>query len=99
MNKLGFYIENTTVQHLRDALAKVKPPVILIHAGDRGLLREIRSDLSPDSFVIGRIFVDPPQQDAWLTGGDPEGAGRAFADRISQYDFQLAKERGATAGS
>ncbi len=95
MNKLGFYIENTTVQHLRDALAKVKPPVILIHAGDRGLLREIRSDLSPDSFVIGRIFVDPPQQDAWLTGGDPEGAGRAFADRISQYDFQLAKERGA----
>ncbi len=95
MNKLGFYIENTTVPFMRDALVKVKPPVLLIHAGDRGLLREIRSGLSPDSFVVGRIFVDPPQQDAWLTGGDPEGAGRAFADRIAGYDFQLAKERGA----
>ena len=95
MNKLGFYIENTTVQFLRDALAKVQPPVLLIHAGDRGLLRDIRNTLSPETFVIGRLFVDLPQQTAWLTGGNPEGAGRSFAERIIDYDFQLAREKGA----
>jgi len=95
MNKLGFYVENTTVQFLREAFAKVQPPVLLIHAGDRGLLRDIRNTLSPEAFVIGRLFVDLPQQTAWLTGGDPEGAGRSFAQRIIEYDFQLAKEKGA----
>lgn len=94
MNKLGFYIENTTVQFLRDALTKVQPPVILIHAGDRGLLREIRNTLSPDAFVIGRIFIDLPQQQGMLTGGNPEGEGRAFAERIINFDFGLAKEKG-----
>lgn len=95
MNKLGFYVENTTVQFLRDAFAKVQPPVLLIHAGDRGLLRDIRNTLSPETFVIGRLFVDLPQQTAWLTSGDPEGAGRSFAQRIIDYDFQLAREKGA----
>ncbi len=95
MNKLGFYIENTTVQFLRDALRQVKPPTILIHAGDRGLLREIRRELSPDSFVIGRIFVELQEQVAWLESGDPAGRGRAFADRIINYDFGLATEKGA----
>lgn len=95
MNKLGFYVENTTVPFLRGALAKVEPPVLLIHAGDRGLLRDIRSTLSPETFVIGRLFVDLPQQAAWLTGGDPEGAGRSLAETIINHDFQLAKERGA----
>jgi hypothetical protein len=95
MNKLGFYVENTTVPYLRDAFTKALPPVLLIHAGDRGLLREIRNTLSPNTFVIGRIFVDLPQQTAWLTGGDPEGAGRTLADKIIGYDFQLAREKGA----
>ncbi|MCS6844163.1 MAG: N-acetylmuramoyl-L-alanine amidase [Caldilineales bacterium] len=95
MNKLGFYIENTTVPFLRDALRQVKPPVILIHAGDRGLLRDIRRELSPDSFVVGRIFVDLREQVAWLDDQDPEARGRAFADRIINFDFGLASERGA----
>lgn len=95
MNKLGFYVENTTVPFLRDAFSKVKPPVLLVHAQDRGLLREIRNTLSPDTFIIGRIFVDLPQQNAWLTSGDPEGAGRGFAERIINYDFGFAKEKGS----
>ncbi len=95
MNKLGFYVENTTVPFLRDAFVKVKPPVLLVHAQDRGLLREIRNTLSPDTFVVGRVFVDLPQQNAWLTGGDPEGAARAFAEQIINYDFEFAKEKGA----
>ncbi len=94
MNKLGFYVENTTVQYLRDALRNVLPPAMLIHVGDRGLLREIRAGLSPNTFVIGRLFVDQSQQTAWLDSGDPAAAGRSFAEQIIGYDFNLAKERG-----
>jgi len=95
MNRLGFYIENTTVRWMREALKQVKPPVILIHAQDRGLLREIRSSLSPDSFIIGRLYLPPGKQDYWLTSGEPERHGREFAEEIINYDFQLAKEVGA----
>lgn len=95
MNKLGFYLENTTVPYLRDALRQVKPPVVLIHAGDRGLLRDIRRELAPDAFVVGRVFVDQQEQNAWLDSADPAQKGRAFADRILNYDFGLATERGA----
>ncbi len=95
MNKLGFYVENTTVPFLRDALRQVKPPVMLVHAGDRTLLQQIRSELSPETFVIGRLFVSLAEQTAWLTGPDPDGAGTAFAERIINYDFQLAGQRGS----
>jgi hypothetical protein len=95
MNKLGFYIENSTVPFLREALREVRPPTILIHAGDRGLLREIRRDLSPDSFVIGRLFVPLSDQEASLQDSDPEGRGRSLADYILSYDMGLAQERGA----
>lgn len=93
MNRLGFYIENTTTQFLRDAIREVKPPTILIHAQDRGLLREIRSTLSPNSFVVGRLFVDLAQQTAWLDSPDPAAEGRAYAERILAYDFGLASEQ------
>lgn len=95
MNKLGYYIENTTVPFLRDALRQVKPPVMLIHAQDRGLLREIRSQLSPDTFVIGRLFKETSVQDAWLDSSDPAARGREFAEEIIRYDFGLAKEKAA----
>lgn len=94
MNKLGFYVENTTVQFLRDALRQVQPPTMLLHAGDRGLLQEMRAGLSPDTFIVGRMFVDLAQQNAWLTAGDPEAHGRAFAETILKYDFGYAKEKG-----
>jgi len=94
MNKLGFYIENTTVRWLREALRQVKPPVILIHAQDRGLLRDIRRELSPDSFIVGRLYKTPQQQQFWLDSGEPERYGREFAEEIITYDFQLAKEVG-----
>ena len=71
---------------------------MLIHAGDRTLLQQIRSELSPDTFVIGRLFVSLAEQTAWLTGSDPDGAGTAFADRIINYDFQLPSSEEATTG-
>ncbi|MEA3334716.1 MAG: N-acetylmuramoyl-L-alanine amidase [Chloroflexota bacterium] len=95
MNKLGFYIENSTIPHLRDAIRQVKPPTILIHAGDRGLLRDIRREYSPNSFIIARMFVEQGVQRAWLDSSDPAGRGRAFAERIIYYDFGLASEEGA----
>ncbi len=95
MNRLGFYLENTTVRWLREALGQVKPPVILIHAQDRGLLRDIRRELTPDSFIIGRLFKTNQQQEFWLDSGEPERYGREFAEEIINYDFQLAKEVGA----
>ncbi len=95
MHKLGFYVEQTTVPFMRDALRQVKPPVILLHAQDRGLLHEIRRELSPDSFVIGRIFKETSVQDAWLDSVDPAARGKEFAEEIIRYDFGLAKEKGA----
>jgi hypothetical protein len=93
MNKLGFYIENSTVEYLRDALDKVRPPVILMHAGDRGLMQEIRSRYAPQAFIVGRLFFEPGQQDAMLDSSDPEGAGRAVAEKIINYDFRYAFEK------
>lgn len=94
MNKLGFYVEKTTDPLLRDALQKVKPPVVVIHAQDRGLLLDIRKHLSPDTFVIGRLFKNQSEQEAMLDNDHPEESGRKFADEILSYDFKLALERG-----
>ena len=47
MNKLGFYIENTLVPGLREAIRDVKPPTILIHAKDRGLCARSASRFRP----------------------------------------------------
>ena len=93
MNKLGFYIEVSTVEFLRDALANVKPPVILFHRGDRGLLQDIRKGLSPDSFIIGRWPLDTSAQDAMLDSSDPAAAGQQLADQILNYDFGYSTER------
>lgn len=95
MNKLGFYVEDTTVRFLRDALRQARPPVMLLHAGDRGLLQEIRRELSPDTFIIGRMFLTIPQQHAALDAADPEASGRALADTIINYDYGFSKELGA----
>ena len=92
-NKLGFYIERTTVRFMREALAEAKPPVILIHVQDRTLLHDIRRELSPDSFVIGRMYKELGVQEAWLDDPDPAARGREFAEEILRYDFGLATER------
>ncbi len=96
MHKLGFYIQNSTVEFLREALSKAKPPVILYHIeGGRGMLEDIRRGLAPDAFVIGRWFVDVSTQDAWLDSPDPAARGRELADKIIGYDFEFAFQKGA----
>lgn len=95
MNKLGFYIEVSTVRWMREALSQIKPPVILFHAGDRGLLREIRERLSPESLIIARWMLTQQEQEAALDGPDPEAAGRDLAKRILNYDSGYATEEWA----
>ena len=95
MNKLGFYVEKSTVEFLRDALSQVKPPTILWHVGDRGLLQEIRSGRAPNAFIIGRWPLDLGEQEAMLDSPDPDARGRELADRIIGYYFGYAFEKGA----
>jgi hypothetical protein len=95
-NRLGFYLHNTNNDAgLWDAISQVQPPTILIHhdAFNDMLLAEIRSRRSPDSFIVGRWYVENNQQTAMLEGGDPEGEGRRLAERILTYDFEKFKRR------
>jgi hypothetical protein len=58
-------------------------------------LREIRQFRSPQSFIVGRMFVDLAQQVAWLDSSNPEARGRDYANTILGYDFGYATERDA----
>ncbi len=101
MNKLGFYTQNS--QGVHQWISEVQPPVMLIHAWDQGLLKEIRQSRSPNTFMIGRmdyIHFDGNKQpitqnliNQWLDGGDPAGAGRRLAEHILNDNFQLAQQR------
>jgi WD40 repeat protein len=94
-NKLGFFIGTPAVPLLSEVIRDVRPPLIVVANPDPMFLRSIRNDLSPDSFVVGRLFVDWPQQAAWLDGDDPEAGGRELAERILEWNGKLATERGA----
>ncbi len=98
-NKLGFYMHVSTDQHgLWDAVSRVQPPVLLIHADTANtmLLEQIRQFRAPDTFVIGRLYKDVNTQRQLLTSGDPAAQGRAMAEEILNYNFGLATKRGAT---
>ena len=61
VNKLGFYLHVSVDQHgLWDAITRVQPPVMLIHAdtANKMLLEEVRRWRAPDAFVVGRMFKD-----------------------------------------
>ena len=91
MNKLGFYTQNFA--HIIDPIQKVKPPVMLAHLTDRGMLRRIRAELSPQTFVIGRYHYDPGKQNEMLDNDDPEKVGRELAEFVLNDDFRFATQR------
>jgi hypothetical protein len=97
-NKLGFYIQIS--QGVHDRITAIKPPVMLVHAWDQGLLEEIRRFRAPEAFVVGRMdYVrvggqQVPVNDlvrGWLTEGAPEASGRFFAEHILEDNFRLAQ--------
>jgi len=106
-NKLGFYLQVTTgIPGLAEAIRTVKPPTLLTHANDRGLLQAIRRELSPDTFVVGRLHLDVHDQNVWLAGDGERAArgewlgcdaarhsGRTFAEKILDHDMGMATER------
>ena len=62
MNKLGFYTKNFGAPGVIEAIQEVKPPVLLTELDDKGVLRKMRGDWSPDTFVVGRFFFTPHHQ-------------------------------------
>lgn len=97
-NKLGFYLHLSTDQHgLWEAIRRVQPPVLLIHADTANtmLLDEIRRFRAPDAFVIGRLYKDVHTQRQILERDDPETQGRLMAEEILNYNFGLATKRAA----
>ena len=55
-------------QRLWDAITRVQPPVMLIHAdtANKMLLEEVRRWRSPNAFVVGRMYKDQATQQAIL---------------------------------
>jgi hypothetical protein len=62
-----------------EAIKRLRPKVIKGVMHDVGFWTEVRT-IVPDAFTIGRLVVDPEEQDRFLD--DPAGTGRAFAERI-----------------
>ncbi|MEZ4614263.1 MAG: NBR1-Ig-like domain-containing protein [Caldilineaceae bacterium] len=89
-NKLGFYLHMSTDQFgMWEAVRRVQPPVILIHADTANdmLLNEIRAFRAPDALVIGRYYLPNDEQRALLESRDPAAEGHRFAERILTHDF------------
>ena len=57
MNMLGFYTKNFGATGVFEAIRDVRPPVLINELDDKGMLRRIRNELSPDTFVIGRFII------------------------------------------
>jgi hypothetical protein len=94
MNKLGFYTKNFGAPGVFDAFRDVKPPVLLTELDDKGMLRRIRNELSPDTFVIGRFHFTPGEQDAMLDDPNPVAVGIRLAEQALTHDFHFATQRG-----
>jgi hypothetical protein len=94
MNKLGFYTKNFGAPGVFDAFRDVKPPVLLTELDDKGMLRRIRNELSPGTFVIGRFHFAPGEQDSMLDDPNPVAVGIRLAEQALTHDFHFATQRG-----
>jgi hypothetical protein len=102
MNKLGFYIQRPNVEGIFDAMRVVRPPVMVVQTVNRGWLEDTRR-FSPETFIVGRLFLDRPQQDQWLSVEYPDqpgqkrwldcaaatAQGRRFAEHLLAIDHPL----------
>lgn len=95
-NKLGFYLHSSQNDHgLWDLFQRIKPPVTLIHLEFKNdmLLTQMREWRSPDTFVVGRLGLSGPEQEALLDDPDSEAAGQRLADRIFNQDRSFVLKR------
>src|SRR5512139_2662067 len=103
MNKLSFYIQKPDVEGIFDAMRVVRPPTMIVQTVNRGWLEDTRR-FSPETFIVGRMFLERGEQDQMLSIEDPEwpgkkrwlectaakSQGRKFAERILALDHPLA---------
>jgi hypothetical protein len=103
MNKLGFYIQRPDVEGLFDAMRVVRPPTMVVQTVNRGWLEDTHR-FSPETFIVGRMFLERGEQDQLLSVEDPDqpgkkrwlecsaakAQGRKFAERILALDHPLA---------
>jgi len=75
IHKYGFHV-NAVSDRVFDAIVRIKPRVIKTLHHDVGFWKRVR-EVHPTVFIIGRLFT--PDQEFQ---SDPEGRGRAFAERI-----------------
>lgn len=94
MNKLGFYTKNFGAPGVVQAIERIKPPVLLTELDDKSMLRRIRDELSPDTFVIGRFHFPSNLQDAMLDDSNPVRVGIELAEQCITHDFNFALQRG-----
>ena len=96
-SKLGFYLHSSDDAKfgLASLIEGIKPPVILIHMDTKNddLLNQMRDWRSPDTFVVGRFYLDNAAQEQLLDGDDPEGAGRDLADRLYNQNPDFVRQR------
>lgn len=103
ISKLGFYVQKPNVSGLFDVMREIRPPVMVVHAVNRGWLEDTRR-FSPETFIVGRLFQERDQQDQWLSAPDSDNPGRKkwlgceaarqqgrrFAEQILSLDHPLA---------
>lgn len=77
-HKYGFHVNRPSADVL-DAVERIRPQVLKGVEHDVGFWKEVRA-IVPDAFIIGRVVVDPHEQDKFAD--DPTGTGQAFAERI-----------------
>ena len=89
-HKYGFHI-NRTGGDVLNAVERIQPKVLKGVEHDVNFWREVRA-IVPDALIIGRLVVDPAEQDRFVE--DPVGAGRAFAERILSLEANQTHAHG-----
>ena len=89
-HKYGFHA-NRTGDDIFDAIQRLKPPIVKALDPNIGFWSRVRA-IHPDVFLIGRLVVDPTEQDRFVD--DPRGQGRAFAERILRLEVNRSTFEG-----
>lgn len=89
-HKLGFYVHVPRFA-VELAVRAVKPRVILAHAQDTSFWAKVRQ-ISPETFIIGREYVPPGDQQNFMN--DPEQVGHDFAERLLNHEISRMRVGG-----
>lgn len=89
-HKLGFYVHVPRFA-VELAVRVVQPRAILAHAQDASFWAKVRQ-ISPDTFIIGREYVPPGDQQNFMN--NPEQIGHDFAERVLNHEISRMRVGG-----